>query len=165
MKKFNYCKNYKPIYVGLILLMPLMLSSCAANSYIEPYRGQPIAMVKGVKSGTSIVNFEISRVMEIDGKNNPSAYDYDKEVAVVPGTHIFLINTVFTHGFFSDRNEANIEVSATLKAGHYYQVRQLVQYNQVTVGIVDINGKNASGFNSSPYRIQYDPPLPYNLSR
>lgn len=149
---------YKNLRIGFISLTVVLLSACVTtNPYVLPPQNQPTATIKGFHSGTGINHFEVARVMQIDGQDNPTSYDYDKEVPVTPGTHSFTIQTVYVHSFWSGRFESDAIVTAKLLAGHRYQVHETSQNNQVNVWITDQNGKTVSAVVSAPTREQRDP--------
>lgn len=143
MKFFKF-EQYKKILKGMLFISSIVLSNSCVASYIEPSPGQPSAIIKGYKTGTGIHNYEIARMIQIDGRHNPTYYDYSKYISVAPGFHTFLIETTFVHGFLTTRYETKSTINAILKAGKRYQLMQAIYGKQIQVWIVDEKGRTVS---------------------
>lgn len=159
----------KAFFKKCFFLSLLSLTACInTNPYIAPPADQPAATIRGIKTGSGINNFEVTRVLGIDGKNNQDGYNYDKEFRVTPGAHSFGVQTVFVHTFLGGRFESNAIVPATLKAGHRYQLNKSVSDHptsilfvdkncSVSVWVMDETGKKVSPVVTSNCRVQQDP--------
>ncbi|MEO8400781.1 MAG: hypothetical protein ABI597_03155 [Gammaproteobacteria bacterium] len=140
-----------------ILFTCILLSACAAtNPYIAPAPSQDNATIRGYKSGGVFNNFNVSRIMKIDDKDNADAYDFTKEISVMPGEHGFIIATVFNQSFWKNNNEAYSEVRAKLLPGHHYHIMEIVQNERVKIWVADQNGNTVSPVVSNPYKMVKD---------
>lgn len=128
----------------------VLLTGCVPNPYVAP-QGEPAATVHNYRQGgAGLSNFENATITQIDGKNIASSYDTG--IPVRSGTHNFVIDTAYTHGFFDAIKEAYSEVNATLAAGHEYYVHETSENDHVKVWIADQNGRTVSTVASDPAR-------------
>lgn len=140
----------------LACFLPALLVSCASvNSYHEPQTGsQPLATVyTGSSTRAGLFEWRSSVVSSIDNMQIGMVWSDNSKVNVVPGPHLFVINSEFNLGFGSGGPFSSMtEIHATLKPGITYRFVGKANGAHMNVWAVDNRGQRVSEIGSSGYQ-------------